>query len=268
MTSLIKNIQVYFNYLESLSDPRSKGWFMVDSVVPALSCFIIYILIVFIGPKIMRNRKPFKLNNLLIFYNFFLVALNLYITLKILTSAYKLNYKFFCQPYQRIISENDIQIVKAMWLLYMSKIIELNDTFFFILRKKDSQLSFLHIYHHSLIVLAFWFGVKWIPSGSVTLGSAANAFVHVVMYFYYGLSAIGVETKRILWLKKSVTIIQLIQFTAFILFMINGFTLKCEFPLWIIYILLPNCLLFIILFGQFYLKTYTKDDKNCKKKIN
>lgn len=58
------------------------------------------------------------------------------------------------------------QIVGAVWWYYFSKVLEFTDTFFFILRKKDNQLTFLHVYHHSTMFSFWWIGVKWVPSGS------------------------------------------------------------------------------------------------------
>jgi hypothetical protein len=38
--------------------------------------------------------------------------------------------------------------------------------FIFILRKKDNQISFLHVYHHSSVLMMWWIGAKWIAGGS------------------------------------------------------------------------------------------------------
>jgi len=34
---------------------------------------------------------------------------------------------------------------------------------FFILRKKYSQVSCLHVYHHGIMPVSWWFGVKFVP---------------------------------------------------------------------------------------------------------
>lgn len=59
-----------------------------------------------------------------------------------------------------------LQIANAVWWYYFSKLLEFCDTFFFILRKKEKQLTFLHVYHHSTMFSLWWIGIKWVPSGS------------------------------------------------------------------------------------------------------
>ena len=36
---------------------------------------------------------------------------------------------------------------------------------FFLLRKKNSQVSFLHVYHHTTMVCLWWIGIKWVAGG-------------------------------------------------------------------------------------------------------
>ena len=43
-------------------------------------------------------------------------------------------------------------------------------------------------------------------------GAACNCFVHVMMYAYYGLSAIGPQMRPYLWWKRYITRIQLVSF--------------------------------------------------------
>ena len=52
-----------------------------------------------------------------------------------------------------------------MWIYYFSKLIELLDTFFFILRKKNNQVTFLHVYHHATMPFIWWAGIKWFAGG-------------------------------------------------------------------------------------------------------
>lgn len=48
------------------------------------------------------------------------------------------------------------------WVYYFSKLSEFADTIFFVLRKKKSQITWLHLYHHSLTPFEAWLLVKFI----------------------------------------------------------------------------------------------------------
>lgn len=57
------------------------------------------------------------------------------------------------------------QVAGALWWYFISKGIEYLDTVFFILRKKFSQVTFLHVYHHCTMFTLWWIGIKWVAGG-------------------------------------------------------------------------------------------------------
>lgn len=63
-----------------------------------------------------------------------------------------------------------VKMASWMWWTVVLKIFELIETTFFILRKKDNQASFLHVYHHVISVTILWFAAKYTP-GITTLQS-------------------------------------------------------------------------------------------------
>lgn len=66
-----------------VADDRTKGWLMVDSPTPTVVYTAIYFVIVALGPRLMKNRKPFKLTSILIYYNVLMALLNLYIGIEV-----------------------------------------------------------------------------------------------------------------------------------------------------------------------------------------
>lgn len=76
-----------------------------------------------------------------------------------------------------------------------------------------------------------------------------NALVHVVLYLYYGLTAIGIHPE---W-KRKLTEMQLIQFFIDLIHGLNGFV-NHNFCSWAI----MYAVSMIYLFGSFYVKTYIK----------
>lgn len=54
-------------------------------------------------------------------------------------------------------------MVITAYLYYFSKFIEFADTIFFVLRKKYTHVSTLHVIHHGVMPMSVWFGVKFTP---------------------------------------------------------------------------------------------------------
>lgn len=59
-----------------------------------------------------------------------------------------------------VISQNTIETlardertIPIAYHYYLNKVLDLSETAFFILRKKNEQLSFLHTFHHTVMVL-------------------------------------------------------------------------------------------------------------------
>ncbi len=69
---------------------------------------------------------------------------------------------------------------------YLSKYLDFFDTLFIILRKKDAQHSFLHVFHHATIG-SVWGFLLYLGHGNGTAayGAFINSIVHVVMYTHY-----------------------------------------------------------------------------------
>lgn len=101
--------------------------------------------------------------------------------------------------------------LKLTYAYFLLKIFDLLDTVFFVLRKKNSHLSFLHCYHHFFMVLGSYIAMRWLPGGPPILLGCINTFVHVIVYFYYLLTAFNPELKNSIWWKKHITQIQLVK---------------------------------------------------------
>ncbi|CAG7786302.1 unnamed protein product, partial [Allacma fusca] len=84
-----------------------------------------------------------------------------------LISAYQSSYSLRCQPVDYSNSPLAMRMAGACWWFFFSKIIDTFDTIFFILRKKNSQVTFLHVYHHGSMILNWWLGAKYTPGGQV-----------------------------------------------------------------------------------------------------
>lgn len=89
-----------------------------------------------------------------------------------------------------------------------------------------------------------------------------NTFVHIIMYTYYMLAAMGPKVQKYLWWKKYLTVLQMIQF---VLVMVHAFQLlfinDCNYPIYFAYFIGAHAILFYFLFSRFYKQAYTLKQK-------
>ncbi|KAJ8909586.1 hypothetical protein NQ315_016600 [Exocentrus adspersus] len=127
---------------------------------------------------------------------------------------------------------------------------------FFVLRKSYRQINFLHVYHHFFIVIGVWIGLRYVAGGESLWIGSLNSCVHVVMYLYYLLATFDDKWKSTKY-KKILTQLQIIQFLILMIIYFNTVIVSsCQFPKWIGFLLVPQCCFMILLFGDFYIKTY------------
>ncbi|PSN34256.1 Elongation of very long chain fatty acids protein 7 [Blattella germanica] len=202
----------------SVADPRVNNWPLMDSPIPTLVFVAIYLYIVLIaGPRFMANRKPFQLNKVLVIYNFIQVIFSTLMLWEHLMGGWLLEYSYKCQPVDYSNNPTAVRMANLCWWYYLSKFTEFMDTFFFILRKKDNQVTLLHLYHHSVTPIETWICVKFIAGGHGTFSNLINNMVHIIMYFYYMVSAMGPQYQKYLWWKRHLTLLQLVKQLPFIL---------------------------------------------------
>lgn len=200
------------------------------------------------------------LKQLILVYNFVLVFISGYMCFEFFLTAFQMRYSLSCQPVDWTYSHDPIsmRMVSINWLFFFSKIIELADTVFFILRKKDSQVTFLHVYHHATMIINWWMAAKYVPIGQSFFVGMVNSFIHTLMYVYYALAALGPKWQKYLWWKRYMTKLQLAQFVMIVSHTgYNKFVrTDCDYP-W-----LYNTITFyytwsmMFLFSQFYYQSY------------
>jgi hypothetical protein len=132
-----------------------------------------------------------------------------------------------------------------------------------VLRKKNGNITFLHMYHHAAMFGAGYVFSKFLPGGHSTLLGILNCFVHAFMYTYYFLTTFK-DMKNNLWWKKHITHVQMVQF-AILIFHYGRpalFGVTCNYPIfWMWMGFIQNMFMFI-LFADFYYKAYIRKRKD------
>src|SRR6218665_2211953 len=89
--------------------------------------------------------------------------------------------------------------------------------------------------------------------------------IHVIMYSYYALAALGPNVQKYLWWKKYITQMQLWQFVLYGIYGIFVFLLQTNYPIFWLYFALTQPPLFFWLFWDFYMKAYTRGRMHSKR---
>lgn len=71
------------------------------------------------------------------------------------------------------------------------------------------------IYNASVNNILFCFFVFHFVGGHSTFFALLNTFVHIVMYFYYMVSAMGPKYQKYIWWKKYLTSFQMVRKVLF-----------------------------------------------------
>uniref|UniRef100_A0A8D2ASV7 Elongation of very long chain fatty acids protein 3 n=1 Tax=Sciurus vulgaris TaxID=55149 RepID=A0A8D2ASV7_SCIVU len=168
---------------------------------------LIYLLLIVVGQNYMKARKGFNLQGPLILWSFCLAIFSILGTVRTWSYMSTVLLKWGLQQtvcFKNYIENDLVRFWSCVFLL--SKIIELGDTAFIILRKRP--LIFIHWYHHSTVLLFTSFGYKnKVPSGGWFM--TMNFSVHAIMYTYYTLKAAKVKCPSML--AMLITSLQILQ---------------------------------------------------------
>lgn len=92
--------------------------------------------------------------------------------------------------------------------------------------------------------------------GHSTFFGLLNTFVHIVMYTYYLLAAMGPKLQPYLWWKKYLTVFQMIQFVAVMIHAFQLLFIDCNYPKAFVWWIGLHATMFFFLFNEFYQQSY------------
>lgn len=151
------------------TDVRVREMFLLSNPFKPLAIIAVYLYFVLkMGPKLMENRKPMKLDSIIKCYNLLQVAICSYVTLRGYYHSFGQGYSIICEPVDySTTNRHAVQLTKIAHYYFLSKVVDLFDTVFFVLKKKQTHVSFLHVYHHGGMVMLSFLGAKYFAGGKL-----------------------------------------------------------------------------------------------------
>lgn len=200
-------------------------WLLL-SFTPVFSILGVYLIFIFIGPKLMKDRKAFELKNVTRIYNVYQICSCFCIVVNLYMNGYSTRDLWI---HSTEMPEEVFRRTLNLWYYgLVIRFAELFETVIFVLRKKQNQVSLLHLYHHIGTILGVFVTLKYDPSELLQLilvllpffifsGPAwvfhamTNNQVHVIMYSYYFLSSFDSLKNFVFHIKPCITVIQIAQ---------------------------------------------------------
>eukprot|EP01029_Cantina_marsupialis_P019274 TRINITY_DN44793_c0_g1_i1.p1 TRINITY_DN44793_c0_g1~~TRINITY_DN44793_c0_g1_i1.p1 ORF type:complete len:281 (+),score=61.10 TRINITY_DN44793_c0_g1_i1:56-898(+) len=204
-----------FEWENSFNKPDLLDWTLDNTWVSFVVAFA-YVAAVFIGQRIMKNKEPLGLKRFLQAWNLLLAVFSFFGAARTVPHLF---LRLYTTGFQHTTCDDAHASYgsgsNGFWIMLFvfSKIPEMIDTLFLVLRKRP--VIFLHWYHHFTVMLYCWYSYASRNSAGIWFCSM-NYTVHAVMYFYYFLRSIGYRPK---W-DKIVTVMQLSQ-------MVVGVVVSC-----------------------------------------
>jgi len=222
----------------------------ISLVMPAVAT-VLYLAMCYFGPKMMAKRAPFELKGEMQVYNLYETVYNIVNVALFVMEVRRLGMSVWGTVWECGADQRANYLLFGVWMHYTNKYIELLDTVFMVLRKKNQQLSFLHMYHHTLLIWSWAFVCKMPCCADSYFGACVNSFIHIIMYSYYFMALLKIKCP---W-KKYITQAQMLQFltcAAHSFYILYFGTCPPSLPLLQLFVMVNM----FVLFAQFYMKAY------------
>lgn len=182
---------LYFGF-ETEFDGQGASYWTGETYLATLAVVLpAYIVFLVVGKAVMASRPGFSLKTPLFVWNAFLALFSLAGALRLVPHLGVTLYSrgLYFAVCSRPVDSYGLG-ASGLWtaLFIYSKIPELIDTVFVVLRKK--KLLFLHYYHH-ITVLAYCLHSYATRASPGLWFCALNLVVHSIMYSYYAFSSLG-----------------------------------------------------------------------------
>eukprot|EP01127_Copromyxa_protea_P017559 TRINITY_DN5372_c0_g1_i1.p1 TRINITY_DN5372_c0_g1~~TRINITY_DN5372_c0_g1_i1.p1 ORF type:complete len:158 (-),score=21.66 TRINITY_DN5372_c0_g1_i1:77-493(-) len=133
---------------------------LMSSPLPTFLLVVSYLVGIRLLQQFMKDRQEVNVKPFLIVYNLFLVLLSLWMTVEGFRNAIALNFSLVCNNVDFSTNEASVGLSRVLYVFYLSKFVEFIDTIIMVLRKRNNQVTFLHLYHHFSMPCLWWIGAR------------------------------------------------------------------------------------------------------------
>ena len=144
--------------------------FVIDIVTSkSFPLFVIYLVSTSFCYKWKKLVGPMHFPKILFFYNIIISLVNVLCFIGFMISLFKSDSLFSKKP--------DAFLRDVYWVYWITKIVELSDTVFMVLRHRFRQVSPLHVYHHATMLLLSEIGYRKYYWAAFAMPLMLNALV-------------------------------------------------------------------------------------------
>lgn len=166
---LSANRASFHNNIDHPNGAYSTAWPIVPTVMTAF-----YLAMVFGLTKYFESRKPMSgLKDYMFTYNLYQVIINVWCVVAFCVEVRRAGMSVIGNKVD--LGPNSFRLGFVTWVHYNNKYVELLDTLWMVLRKKSAQVSFLHVYHHCLLIWAWFIVIKFGNGGDAYFGGMLNS---------------------------------------------------------------------------------------------
>uniref|UniRef100_U3JXQ4 Elongation of very long chain fatty acids protein n=1 Tax=Ficedula albicollis TaxID=59894 RepID=U3JXQ4_FICAL len=195
-----------YDFEKNFNHLAARKWMEENWQKSFIAC-IIYFILIFGIQHFMKERRPFNLRVPLVLWSF---SLTLFSIIAACRTWKQMAFLLLNKGFKQSLCSKSFYVhpVSKLWiyLFALSKLVELGDTLFIVLRKK--KLIFLHWYHHFFTLILSWYSYKIMASG-LGWNAALNLSIHSVVYSYYTVTAMGFRVPKPIMM--AITTSQIVQ---------------------------------------------------------
>eukprot|EP00090_Calanus_glacialis_P031489 TRINITY_DN5205_c0_g1_i1.p1 TRINITY_DN5205_c0_g1~~TRINITY_DN5205_c0_g1_i1.p1 ORF type:complete len:286 (-),score=49.11 TRINITY_DN5205_c0_g1_i1:80-892(-) len=203
-----QNYTFVLGFEQDFEQSSIRGWMDTNWISICSWATAAYLVFIFSVQSYMKDRQPFGLRTPLMLWSLSLALFSIIGACRVWpefihTFYNKGLYSTVCVP---SFLEDDHVTALWTWFFVLSKLPELVDTVFIVLRKQ--QLIFLHWYHHVTVLWFAWYSYVEFTA-TCRWFMVMNYSVHALMYSYYAVKALKIPVPKVL--AMVITSLQLLQ---------------------------------------------------------